>query len=285
MKTLQFLLKYLYAPALLAGGNCLAFVLISHRRAVWLPALLLAAVAVSLLVERAIPYCDEWNVENGDGARDWTHALVNEGCYIAGIAAIPVLSAWLPWPPVWPLSWPLGAQWLFAVLVADAGITLMHWLSHRVEWLWRFHAVHHSVERMYGLNGLLKHPAHQAIEALAGTAPLLLMGLPLEVGELLAASVALQLLLQHSNADMRIGPLRHVLALAPLHRFHHQKWAGVGDVNFGLFTTFWDRLLGTAVYDPARRFGPGDVGIGTKPNYPRTYLAQLLEPFRRQTKN
>lgn len=123
-----------------------------------------------------------------------------------------------------------------AIIVADFGITLCHYSSHRIEWLWRFHAVHHSVKRMYGFNGLIKHPVHQALEVTAGTLPLVLVGMPFEVGLLLGFAVAIQLLLQHSNADMTIGPLRHFLALAPVHRFHHQKWAGIGDVNFGLFT-------------------------------------------------
>lgn len=49
--------------------------------------------------------------------------------------------------------------------MADLGITLMHWLSHRSALLWRLHAVHRSVHRIYGLNGLMKHPL------ITGTAP------------------------------------------------------------------------------------------------------------------
>ena len=134
---------------------------------------------------------------------------------------------------------------------------------------------------MYGLNGLMKHPLHQGVEAIAGTAPLLLMGIPVEVALLLAFTIVIQLMLQHSNVDIKVGPLSRVLALAPVHRFHHQKGAGIGDVNFGLFTTLWDRfLLGTAVYDPERKFSSGDFGIADHPGYPREYLQQLGEPFR-----
>lgn len=105
--------------------------------------------------------------------------------------------------------------------MADLGITLAHYVSHRAEWLWRLHAVHHSVERMYGFNGLMKHPLHQAIETAAGTAPLVVVGMPLDVGALLGFAVAIQLLLQHSNVDMRAGPLAYLWAVAPGHRHHH----------------------------------------------------------------
>jgi len=90
--------------------------------------------------------------------------------------------------------------------------------------------------------------------------------------------------LQHSNVDMRLGPLRYLLALAPVHRFHHLKNAAEGDVNFGLFTTFWDRLLGTAYYDRSRSFSSDDLGIGDQPNYPTGYLSQLIKPFLSQTR-
>ena len=99
------------------------------------------------------------------------------------------------------------------MIIADFGITLCHYASHRFEWLWLFHAPHHSVIRMYGFNGLIKHPVHQTLETIAGTAPLLLLGMPVEVGMLLGFAITIQLLLQHSNADMRLGPLRYVLAL------------------------------------------------------------------------
>ncbi|MFX5594961.1 sterol desaturase family protein, partial [Acinetobacter baumannii] len=90
--------------------------------------------------------------------------------------------------------------------------------SHRSALLGRLHAVHHSVQRLYGFNGLMKHPLHLGLEALGGTLPLWLRGVPQTVAALLAFAIGIQLLLQHSNVDMRIGGLRHVFAWAPLHR-------------------------------------------------------------------
>ena len=276
------LLQLLYAPAMLVGWNAAAIACVAQGvgLAVLVP-LLLLAVGTSFAAERIAPYQQAWNQPRHDGWRDVVHAVVNESLGAAALAAIPLVAAARPWPGFWPEHWPLAAQWLLAVLAADAGITFGHWASHRFALLWRFHAVHHSVERLYGLNGLMKHPLHQAFEALLGVAPLMLAGMPRDVAALLAFAIAVQLLLQHANVDMRIGPLRHVLALAPVHRFHHRRHADVGNVNFGLFTTLWDRLLGTAVDDPQLRFRPGDFGIGDQPRYPRAYLAQLLAPFRR----
>lgn len=278
-------LKVMYAPAMLLGFNGVAiWVIGSGVPPIWLLPLVLAAIATSLLVERIIPYEPAWNRDRKDTRRDLIYGVAYEASVYSSVAMIPVLTLLLPASGIWPGQWPLWGQVLFAILVADLGITLCHYASHRVEWLWRFHAPHHSVDRMYGFNGLIKHPVHQLLETVAGTTPLVAIGMPLDVGLLLGFAITVQLLLQHSNADMRIGPLRHILALAPLHRFHHQKWAGIGDVNFGLFTNIWDHFLGTVAYQPGKRFTSADLGIGKQPDYPVGYLAQLAAPFRKQAR-
>jgi sterol desaturase/sphingolipid hydroxylase (fatty acid hydroxylase superfamily) len=278
---MRSLFACLYAPLFFFGFLAAALWITALRPAYWLVVLLLPAIALAFLAEAWLPYEPQWNRPRGDRLRDGLHALVNETLNLLGILAIPLAAAWIPNAVMWPHHWPLPLQLLLAVPVADLGITLMHYLSHRLEPLWRLHAVHHSVQRMYGFNGLMKHPLHQAVEALAGTAPLLVIGMPVQVAALLAFAIALQLLLQHSNVDMRVGPLRHLFAWAPVHRFHHMKYGRAGDVNFALFFSFWDRLLGTAFHSDYR-MGVDDLGVGSRPDYPRDYLAQMLEPFRHQ---
>ncbi|PFX02721.1 hypothetical protein CJ469_02237 [Nocardia farcinica] len=276
------LVRYGYVPVMLVGINGAGIALAAAGAAkLWLVALLAAAVALSFAAERVLPYRPAWNRSHGDAGRDTVHTVVNETLVLGSVAAIPALAALLPGTGIWPHSWPFVIQVLVAIVIADLGITLAHYASHHIGVLWRFHAVHHSVTRCYGLNGLMKHPLHQTVEMIAGVTPLLLAGIPVPVAAALALAVAVQLLLQHSNADYRVGPLKHVLALNEGHRFHHLKWAGVGDVNFGLFTLIWDHLLGTYSYDPRRRFTSDDLGMAAKPDYPVGYLAQLAEPFRK----
>lgn len=276
------LVRYGYAPVMLLGINGSGIVLAAHgANKLWLIALLAVAVALSFIAERILPYQHTWNTSRGDTGRDTAHTFVNETLILAGVAVIPALATLVPGDGIWPSRWPFLLQVLIAILVADLGITLTHYTSHKIGVLWRFHAVHHSITRFYGLNGLMKHPLHQTVEMSAGVIPLLLAGIPEPVAAALSLAVAVQLLLQHSNADYRIGPFKHILALNEGHRFHHLKWAGIGDVNFGLFTLIWDHLLGTYSYDPHRRFTSDDLGMAAKPDYPTTYLAQLAEPFTR----
>lgn len=268
------LVSWVYAPAFLLG-----FIGWGIWQPHWLVLVLVVAVGVSFLMEQWLPYERQWNRSLGDRRRDTLHALVNESLNAAGLLILPGLTALLAVEGVWPRGWPLWEQLLLAIVLADAGITLMHYASHRIAALWRLHAVHHSVQRLYGFNGLMKHPLHQMLEATAGLLPLILLGIPLEVAMLLALAIAIQLLLQHSNVDMRLGPLRWVFAWAPVHRFHHMKYGRAGDVNFALFFNLWDWLLGTAFYTEDYRMGEGDLGIGSRPDFPVDYVEQLRDPF------
>lgn len=274
-------LRYAYAPLFLAGFITAALVFSDGgTRPAPLGALLVVAIMVSFAAERAAPYEGAFNEPRGDGWRDTVHAVVNETSNALSILSLPALAAVFPDTQLWPEHWPLVLQLFLAVAVADIGITLAHFVSHRSALLWRFHAVHHSVQRMYGLNGLMKHPVHQAFELTCASLPLLLLGMPLNVAWLLGFSVAVQLLLQHSNVDISIGPFVHVWAVGPAHRFHHVNRARDGDVNFGLFSSVWDHLLGTFRYDATSSPRFGDLGIEGRPDYPVSYLAQLGEPFR-----
>ncbi|MEU0108419.1 sterol desaturase family protein [Streptomyces sp. NPDC006251] len=275
------LIRYAYVPLLLVGINGAGIALVAAGASkLWLLALLVAAIGASFASERLLPYRQEWNTPAGDGGRDTAHALVNETLLLFSRATIPVLAALVTVADLWPHGWPFVFQVILAVAAVDLGTTLVHFASHKVGFLWRFHAVHHSVKRFYGFNGLMKHPVHQTIELTAGVAPLLVVGLPVDVAAALTLTVAVQLLLQHSNTDYRVGVLGYVLSLNEGHRFHHLKWAGIGDVNFGLYTLVWDRMLGTYMRNSDRRFTSDDIGIAAKPHYPNGYLAQLAEPFR-----
>jgi sterol desaturase/sphingolipid hydroxylase (fatty acid hydroxylase superfamily) len=275
--------RSLYLPAMIVGINGLGIWLAARSAPkVAFVALLAGAIALSFVAERVAPYEATWNRNIGDAPRDVAHALVNETMQIGSLLLVPTFVGWFTIAELWPTALPFVVQVVIAVIVLDAGITIGHYASHRNGALWRFHAVHHSVERFYGFNGLMKHPAHQLFETALGTAPLIVVGMPTDVATALVVCVAVQLLLQHSNVDYAVGPIGKALALNHVHRFHHLRWAGVGDVNFGLFTTLWDRLLGTSIFDPSKRFTSSDIGIDARPDFPVDYVGQLVDPFRRR---
>lgn len=270
-----------FLPFMLLGVNGAAIALAATGAPKWqLFGIVAGAVLASFVAEQVAPYRADWNRSRGDTPRDVAHAVVNELLQLGSLFLLPALVAVLSIDGLWPTRAPFWVQVLGSVVVVDAGITVAHWWSHRWKPLWRLHSVHHSVERFYGFNGLMKHPLHQLFETMVATTPLVLLGLPTDVATAVVVLVAVQLLVQHSNVDYSTGGLHRFLAVNRVHRFHHLRWPGVGDVNFGLFLTVWDRLLGTYVNDPAAKFDSSVLGIAAEPDYPVGYVAQLTHPFR-----
>jgi sterol desaturase/sphingolipid hydroxylase (fatty acid hydroxylase superfamily) len=274
------IVRYGYVPLMLIGLNGLAIWLVASGRPYWwLAGILGAAIAAAFMAERILPVHDEWNEPHDDAHRDVLHAIVYELSNMNSVLLLPVLTWLLPWQGIWPHDWPLLAQLLMALVVADFGLSMLHWLSHRVPLLWRLHAIHHGSTRLYGFNGLVRHPLHQVIDLAIGTLPLVLAGMPQNIAILLGLAISIQLILQHSNVDYQLGPFESWLSVGKLHHMHHVNWGKEGDVNFGLFLTVWDRLLGTLQTTSPRPVTAVDMGVD-EPNFPTRFIDQIVKPFR-----
>lgn len=280
MSALKDVFRYAYAPVMVIGMNAAAFVVVAHGHHYgWLAAVLLAAIAFVFAAERIAPVHDAWNHAHGDEPANAIHAIVYELQSLNGVMMLPLI-AWLtPWEGIWPHDWPLIIQVLIAVIVADLAFSLVHYWSHKYPVLWRLHAVHHGVPRMYGFNGFVRHPLHQVLDMGVGTLPLALAGMPVDVALLLGVAVSIQLLVQHSNVDYELGPFRNTMSIGRFHHLHHVNWGKEGDCNFGLFTTLWDRMLGTFQPEPSRPIKANDLGVDDVPDFPKSYWEQLVFPF------
>jgi sterol desaturase/sphingolipid hydroxylase (fatty acid hydroxylase superfamily) len=286
MAALRFFARFAYVPTMIVGLNGLAiYLVVGGHSFAWVGLLFGLAVGLSLLMEWALPYEQAWNQSHDDTGKDVAHGVIYEITNIAAILLLPLITMLMLWRSIWPSSLPIGVQLLLAIVIADFSMTMIHYVSHRVSWLWRLHAIHHGVHRLYGFNGLVRHPLHQMLDLAAGTLPLVLAGLPVLVAVLLGFAISVQLLVQHSNVDYELGPLQRFLAVGPVHRLHHVNWAGEGNVNFGLFFTFWDRLLGTLRLDSERAPSAGDIGIEDGQHFPQVYVTQLVRPFKNDQKS
>jgi hypothetical protein len=167
---------------------------------------------------------------------------------------------------------------LFAGVIIDLGLYAMHRFSHRVAWAWRLHAIHHSAERLYWLNGERRHPVSAVLMASPGLATVVALGAPPHVISAWLALLSVQLAFQHANLDYRVGPLRRWLGVAEVHRWHHKREYEDAQVNFGEFFMLWDRLFGTFL-DRPEPLAANDVGLREE-TMPNGYLAQLAWPFR-----
>lgn len=167
--------------------------------------------------------------------------------------------------------------WLFTVIALVMGDFLIYWFHracHRFEILWRFHAVHHSVEYLDWLAAHREHPfdgiATQAILNFPG----ILLGLPYEALGAIITFRGLWAIFIHSNVSIPLGPLRILFGAPELHQWHHAKAEKTAH-NFANLAPYLDWIFGT-YYRPA---GLPSYELGLVQPWPRGYFAQLLKPF------
>lgn len=278
-RTLYLLIRVGSYP-LIAGCAGIAILLIAYGKLPYWPnALLLTAIvmAVVALLERMQPYQPDWLHDHQDTLSDILHALFSISLIFLSAEFISLIRLYIQLPSLWPDNWPVWLQLLIAGLVIDFGLWLMHRLSHQYPILWRLHALHHSAERIYWLNGERRHPLSALVLAAPGIVLLVLLGTPALLIGCWLTLVAVHLAFQHANLDYTLGPLKHVLASAEAHRWHHKR--GYGKKNLGEFWLIWDHLFGS-YHAGTDKIPAHEVGLNG--SMPKRYLQQLVWPFRKK---
>jgi sterol desaturase/sphingolipid hydroxylase (fatty acid hydroxylase superfamily) len=239
------------------------------------------------LAERVLYWEPDWLHSKGDLPVDIGHLLVS-GLLTPQLLEVPIrigaiaAAAWLAGETgslLWPTDWSLLAQLALALVVGEFFMYWVHRLAHELDWLWRFHALHHSAPRLYFLNAARFHPVDLAISNFAPMIPLLLLGADDRVIALFGLVSAIHGLFQHANLVTRLGPLNWIFSMAELHRWHHSPIIEESNTNFGQNLIVWDIVFGTR-YLPADREAPREIGLAGLPGFPMDYWGQLASPFR-----
>jgi sterol desaturase/sphingolipid hydroxylase (fatty acid hydroxylase superfamily) len=240
-----------------------------------------AAALIFFPLERLFPLHRDRGWRRPDAPTDILHFFLS-GFLIRMGAFATILALSMAAISVVPAGWrdAIRAQpdWIeFAELLvlADLGFYLAHRLFHAVPSLWRFHAVHHSSERLDWLATYRVHPVDQVLNSTIIALPGVILGF--SPGVLLAYAILYRwhAMLLHSNVRVGLGPLDRWIATPLYHHWHHADEAQAYDRNFGGQLVIWDRLFGT-FYEEKRL--PRLYGVGG--NVPASYPAQLLSPFK-----
>ncbi len=171
---------------------------------------------------------------------------------------------------------PLWLQAIAAILVADIGFYAHHRLFHAVPFLWRFHAVHHSIEELDWLAAHRVHPVDQIASATASLLPVILLGFSPEAMAIYGFTYMLQSHLVHANVGLDFGPLKWIIASPRYHHWHHANEPGAPGHNYSAQFLLMDWLFGTL-----RIPDEMPVRYGTDEPVPKGYPLQLLWPLTR----
>ena len=162
------------------------------------------------------------------------------------------------------------------LLIAEFGRYWIHFAAHKLPWLWRLHAIHHSPNRLYFLNAGRFHPLEKILFQLPEVVPFILLGTNIETITLYFVFNSIHGLFQHSNIRVRLGWLNYVFSMTELHRWHHSKRIEESDRNFGNNLILWDLVFDTFHYP--KGFEVDDIGV-LNTEYPKNYWDQIRAPF------
>jgi sterol desaturase/sphingolipid hydroxylase (fatty acid hydroxylase superfamily) len=203
------------------------------------------------------------------------------GQYLVWIAVVlDVLGDFTPWlhglvPPAVRRAvsrQPFWLQFVEVVLLGDFLIYWAHRLQHRVDWLWRFHAVHHSAEHLDWLAAHREHPVDTIYSVTIMNLPAYMLGFSPPVMASFITFRGLWAIFIHSNVRISLGPLGLLFGSPAYHHWHHER--DRDSCNFGNVAPLMDVLFGTH-HDP----GHEPEALGLREPAARGYLGLLLNPF------
>jgi len=146
-------------------------------------------------------------------------------------------------------------MWLFILL----GLMLLdlisaywiHYIQHKIKWMWKFHLVHHTDTWVDTTTANRHHPGESVFRAVFTLLAVFITGAPMWL-MLFYQSLSV-LLSQFNHANIRLPKkiddvLSWVIVSPNMHKVHHHYTQPWTDTNYGNIFSIWDRMFGTFVH-------------------------------------
>jgi lathosterol oxidase len=181
-----------------------------------------------------------------------------------GIPALQHLIRRLPWL----------LQFFLAVVVADLSEYFIHLALHKVPFLWRFHAVHHSSKALDWIAGSRSHFVDDTLVRGFILVPMML-GFSQSIIFAYLIFVTLHATWTHCNFGPSAKWIEQYLVMPRYHHWHHTSQKEGIDKNFAIHFPWIDRLFGTYYYPDT---WPERYGLDGEEIAPG-FVAQTIDPF------
>lgn len=148
-------------------------------------------------------------------------------------------------------------RWVFLVsglLLLDlVGAYSVHFIEHKIKFMWRFHMVHHADTHVDTTTANRHHPGESVFRAVFTLIGVVVCGAPMWL-VMLYQSISV-VLTQFNHANIRLplwldNAISWVIVSPNMHKVHHHYVRPQTDSNYGNIFSVWDRLFGTFNYTP-----------------------------------
>jgi sterol desaturase/sphingolipid hydroxylase (fatty acid hydroxylase superfamily) len=155
------------------------------------------------------------------------------------------------------IDFPIWVELIIAILALDfAAQYVVHYLLHKIPFMWRFHMIHHSDTTIDATSATRHHPGDYAFREIFALIMIVIFGIPLAYYLFYRMATVFFGYLTHANFSFpkKIDQfLSYVFITPDMHKFHHHHEMPWTDTNFGNIFSFWDRIFGTITYDDPKK--------------------------------
>ena len=188
---------------------------------------------------------------------------------ILNLPAVPNMMSHLPWL----------VQFILAVVVADLAEYFIHRAFHKVPFMWRFHAIHHSSKSLDWIAGSRSHLVDDVAVRGFILIPMMLV-FPHDILVAYLFFVNFHATWTHCNFGPTVRWLEPFLIQPRYHHWHHTSQSEAIDKNFAIHFPWIDRLFGTH-YLPEGDKWPDTYGLHNE-KIPPGFWGQAIYPFTRR---
>ena len=179
------------------------------------------------------------------------------------------------------------------IVVNDFFSFIIHYMMHKVPFLWEFHKIHHSATELTPFTQYRIHPVELIINNLRGLlvkAVITGIFMYLANGKVhLMTFLGVNVLnflffffganLRHSHVQLKYFTFLEYLLISPFqHQIHHSNKREHYDTNLGSRLAIWDYLFGTLI--KSKEVKEITFGLGEEDKSYNTFFKNLLRPFK-----
>ena len=177
---------------------------------------------------------------------------------------------------------PIWVEIALAVIILDWAIWFQHLITHKINFLWRFHRVHHSDRDLDVSSGFRFHPVEIILSMLYKVALVYLFGaaaVAVVIFEVILNGAAM---FNHANINLPVKLdrfLRRFIVTPDMHRIHHSDKRSEHDSNYGFSVSIWDHLFRTFIAEPDKGQTGMTLGLRWQDDKPSTLVWILKLPI------
>lgn len=127
----------------------------------------------------------------------------------------------------------------------------IHWLEHKVRFMWRFHLIHHTDVHVDTTTANRHHPGESIFRFIFTSLAVFILGAPIWLIMLYQALSVVLSQFNHANISLpeRLDKFLSLALVTPnMHHVHHHYVLPQTDTNYGNIFSIWDRIFGTFSY-------------------------------------